>query len=272
PSVVHAQQSKTPKRVLVLYWYGRDFPHNAEFDRSFQNVLNSAAPGSIEYYPEYLETDRFPGEEQALLLRDYLRQKYADRTIDVVVASGYVPLDFLVKYRDELFPNTPIVFLLGTHPSPQELAAGPGMTGIIIMNTYRQTVDLALRLHPGMEQVFIVSGTLEHDKKYEIAAREPLDGFQSRVQITYLTDLTPDDVIAKMKSLLEKSVVLYVWQMVRDQQGQLLEATDVLSLIVRSARVPIYRMTGSSIGNGIVGGYVFTDEANANRRAEIALR
>src|SRR5215470_3384650 len=107
PSVVHAQQSKTPKRVLVLYWYGRDFPHNAEFDRSFQNVLNSAAPGSIEYYPEYLETDRFPGEEQALLLRDYLRQKYADRTIDVVVASGYVPLDFLVKYRDELFPNTP---------------------------------------------------------------------------------------------------------------------------------------------------------------------
>src|SRR5262245_54531516 len=98
-----AQQPKAPKRVLVLYWYGKDFPANVEFDRSFQNVLHSA-PTNIEYYPEYLETNRFPGEDQALLFRDYLRQKYADRTIDVLAASGYVPLDFLVKYRDELFP------------------------------------------------------------------------------------------------------------------------------------------------------------------------
>ena len=36
-----------------------------------------------------------------------LRQKYAGRTIDVVVASASPPLDFLLKYRSDLFPHTP---------------------------------------------------------------------------------------------------------------------------------------------------------------------
>src|SRR5215510_7731996 len=87
-SVACAQHSTAPKRVLVLYWYDKDFPFNALFDRSFQAALQSAPAGTVEYYAEYLESNRFPGENHALLLRDYLRQKYVDRTIDVVVASG----------------------------------------------------------------------------------------------------------------------------------------------------------------------------------------
>src|SRR4051794_3711687 len=96
-STVQAQQSGSPKRVLVLYWYNKDFPGNVLFDQSFQTVLQSAQVGNVEYYPEYLESNRFPGEAQAVLLRDYLRQKYADRTIDVVVAVTDASLDFLLK-------------------------------------------------------------------------------------------------------------------------------------------------------------------------------
>ena len=114
PSVGRAQQSTAPKRVLVLYWYNKDYPWNVRFDRSFQAALQAAPAGTVEYYPEYLESNRFPGENQSLLLRDYLRQKYADRTIDVVVANSDASLDFLLKYRDDLFPHTPIVFLATT--------------------------------------------------------------------------------------------------------------------------------------------------------------
>src|SRR5262252_5293619 len=111
PSVARAQQSAAPKRVLVLYWYGKDFPANVRFDQSFQAALQSAPDGTVEYYPEYFESDRFPGESQAQGLCDYLRRKYADRTIDVVVAAGMPPLEFLLKNRHDLFTKTPIVFL-----------------------------------------------------------------------------------------------------------------------------------------------------------------
>src|SRR5215475_7357063 len=129
PSFGRAQQSAEPKRALVLYWYNKDHPWNVKFDQNFQAAIQSAPTGAVEYYPEYLETNRFPGEKQSLLLRDYLRQKYSDRTIDVVVATSDTSLDFLLKYRDDLFPHTPIVFVVARHPTKEELAAGPGLTG-----------------------------------------------------------------------------------------------------------------------------------------------
>src|ERR1700751_1956678 len=111
PQVSPVKAAAAPKRGLALYCYNKDFPSNPAFDRSFQAALKSVPAGSIEYYSEYLESDRFPGENQAEVLRDYLHEKYANRTIDVVVAVSDVPLEFLLRYRDSLFPRTPIVFI-----------------------------------------------------------------------------------------------------------------------------------------------------------------
>jgi|GEM_PF-3202706 len=271
PSAARTQQTAAPKRILKLYWYDPDYPESVKFHQSFQAALQSAPAGTVEYYPEYLESDRFPGENQSLLLRDYLRQKYADRTIDVVVASPDPPLNFLLRYRDDLFPTAPLVFSSVSRPSRDELSAGAGATGVIQLTTHRQTLDLALRLHPDTKQVVIIGGTLEHTK-LETLAREALQGYESKVQFTYLTDLTPDELISKTKNLPERSIILYIWQQSVNKNGKLLESADLLALIAQSAPVPIYGLASSSLGYGIIGGYVSTTEAIATRVAEIALR
>src|SRR5215471_454368 len=123
PSVARAQQSAAPKRVLVLYWYGKDFPANVRFDQSVQAALQSAPDGTVEYYPEYLESDRFPGESQAQGLCDYLRRKYADRTIDVVVAAGRPAVEFLLKNPHHRHARSPIVVIMSSYPMKEDLAA-----------------------------------------------------------------------------------------------------------------------------------------------------
>src|SRR6185436_21198432 len=75
PAVL-AQASSTPKRVVVFYWYDKDYPWNVMFDESFQAALHSAGSPPVEYYAEYLETNRFPAEKSSQLLHDYLQQKY----------------------------------------------------------------------------------------------------------------------------------------------------------------------------------------------------
>jgi hypothetical protein len=143
PAVL-AQDSSGPKRVMVLYWYDKDYPWNVMFDQSFQAALHSTGSAPVEYYAEYLETNRFPGEKSSQLLHDYLRQKYSDRKIDAVVATSDVSLAFLTKYRADLFPTTPIVFVATKQPLPDSLARDPGMTGIISINAYKKTLDLAV--------------------------------------------------------------------------------------------------------------------------------
>jgi len=272
PAAARAQRARNAKGILVLYWYNKDFPANVIFDQNFQASLQSASGGPIEYYPEYFETDRFPGVSYELLLRDYLRQKYADRTVDVVVAAGDPPLDFLLKYRNDLFPHTPIVFASAKVPAAEVLAAGPGMTGFIILGAYRETLDLALKLHPDTENVFVVSGTLAHDKKYEELCRERLKDYDSGVAINYLTDLAPNELAAKLRSLPKRSVVFYIWQQAYDEAGGLLESKDILTLVTASATAPVYGLSSWQVGKGIVGGQVLTLEARGTKAAEIALR
>ena len=118
-----AEDSPRRKGILALYWYGRDFPSNIVFDQSLRAAFRSDQ--SVEYYPEYLETNRFPGEDQSLLLRDYLRQKYAGRQIDVIFALSNPPLKFLLKHHTELFPDAPIVFQTIKRPDLTDQASGP---------------------------------------------------------------------------------------------------------------------------------------------------
>src|SRR5262245_65838168 len=69
-----AQEPARPKGVLALHWGGADNQTNAIFDKSIKAALASAPAGSIEYYAEYLDRDRFAEER----MRDYLSQKYGD--------------------------------------------------------------------------------------------------------------------------------------------------------------------------------------------------
>jgi PAS domain S-box-containing protein len=270
PQVSPVKAAASPKRILALYWYNKDFPSNPAFDRSVQAALKSAPAGSIEYYTEYLESDRFPGENQSEALRDYLRQKYANRSIDVVVAVSDVPLDFLLKYRDSLFTKTPIVFVAIKPPATNE-PSGPGLTGIILGGGYRKTLDLALRLHPGTKQVFIISGTLNHDKTYETLCREEFQGLDRGISINYFTDLSLDELIFETKRLPEKSLVLYIWQQLQNE-GRLLESVDILAAIAPSTTAPIYGVANWQVGRGVVGGYLRTFETEGTRAGEIAVR
>ena len=95
-SLVVCAQTTTPKRIVVLYWDNKDFPGNARFEESFKTRLQLNQRQDVEYFPEYFELSRFPEEKHILSFRDYLEAKYANRTVDVVVASADGPLNFLL--------------------------------------------------------------------------------------------------------------------------------------------------------------------------------
>ena len=256
----------------MLYWDNKDFPGNVKFDENFRAVLQqSHYSGNLEYYPEYMETTRFPDKNQDFF-RDYLRQKYEGRTIDVVVASADLPAEFLLRYRAELFPNCPIVFIATSSPAAETLAAGPGITGLIHQSTHRETLALALRLHPNTKQVFVISGSPERDKRFETVARRELSEFTNKVEITYLTDLPLNELISETASLPPNSIAMYVWQQAVNEQGKLLETFEVLARIAPTASVPIYGMGSGNLGQGLVGGYLQGPDSNGAKLAEITLR
>ena len=252
----------------MLYWYDKVYQGQNLWDQSFQASL----PGNVEYYPEYLEANRFPGENQSEALHDYLLKKYADRSIDVVVANSEASLNFLLKYRSDLFPHVPLVFYCASRPLPSEIQGQKALTGVVIISSYKKTLELALNLNPQVNQVFVVSGSLEHDRRFEVVAREELREFEGRIKINYLTDLSPEELVARTANLPDRSLVLYAWQQAQDDQGKVLESGEILSSITKATPVPIFGMSVHLLGRGIIGGHVYTVEAAAGKVAEVVRR
>lgn len=266
---LYAQEASRPKRVVALYWYDKNYAGHVIWEQSFKPALRPAPEGNIEYYPEYLEANRFPGENQPRVLYNYLKQKYANLPIDVVVAQSDASLNFLAKYKDDLFPNVPIVFYSATRPRRETLALWSNITGVVVFGGFNKTVASALRIHPQTDQVFVISGSLEHDKRFETLARSELRNFEGRININYLTDVPPTELRMMAANLPERSLILYVWQQAYDEQGKVLETGDIAASIAQSSRVPMYAMSSPLIGRGIVGGHVYTPAAGAARVAEM---
>ena len=270
--VVKSQEPGVKKKVLVLYWDSKDFPGNISFDQGFQAGMRSEPSSQWEIFSEYLDSTRFPGKHQAELLRDYLREKYASQKIDAVVATPDPALEFLLRYRSDLFSNSPIVFVAVRRPPPEVLAAGPGVTGIIRANTHRKTVDLALKLQPETQEIYVISGTPERDKRFETTSREELAGYEKRVRITYLTDLPVSELVNRVKDLPPRSIILYTWQRSPVESEKALHTFQILEQIKQTASVPIYGMGSRNVGYGLLGGYVQDSERNGLEAAEIVRR
>jgi len=61
---------------------------------AFADALRADTSSPVELYEETVESERFPGADQARVFTSYLTNKYAGRKIDVIVARGLSSLSF----------------------------------------------------------------------------------------------------------------------------------------------------------------------------------
>src|SRR5262249_653814 len=99
-----------PRAGLILGQFrpGLLEPGYAEMAESFRTSL---LPRShIRIYAENLDLNTFSDPRYETKLQDYLRDKYHDAPIGVLLAVGSSALEFALQLRAERWPDVPIVF------------------------------------------------------------------------------------------------------------------------------------------------------------------
>jgi PAS domain S-box-containing protein len=259
-----AAESPATKRVLVLHQYGLNRVTRASFDDAFVEGLRSVESVHIDVYVEAIETDRFPANVQAQRDRDYLRQKYADRSIDIIVAIGSAAFAFARQDR-KFFGNPPIVAFAS---AGQFDGLNDDVTGLQIAPTYGWTLDLAVALLPDTRSVFVVDGAPNNDGDREAAFRRQFEDRDRGLSLGYFRDLSVNDLSSRLASLPDHSVVLFLNQTMRDQSHDI-DQFEGLSHVVRASRVPVFSTAEPYLGRGIVGGYLSQVQPIAKRLIEI---
>jgi signal transduction histidine kinase len=259
-------QTQAPRTVLTIYQNAEDFPGTARFDAAMQNALAQAAV-PINYFAEYLETEEFPKETASVALRDYILRKYEGRHVDLVIAAASGALQFALRYRAELFPGAPIVFIAVTVPEEVINRGVSGITGVLSDTPFSETVELALNLHPSTKQVFVVAQSPAEG--YEERVRSELSRFSNRVRLAYIEDRTVPTLLAAVKAVPPGSVILYTRSTLKEA-GRVVYPDEMARLIAEASRAPIYTAADLYMGSGVVGGMVRSPETSGTRLGQIA--
>jgi signal transduction histidine kinase len=256
------------KTVLTITAGTENFPSNPIIDGGVRDALASRTDLPIDYFTEYLESDFFPAEEASLAFRNYIRDKYRARTIDLVIAMTDPVLRFVLNHRAELFPDAPIVFVGLGVPDERARTDGAGLTGVKVGVAYAETLQLALTLQPSIRQVLVVAkGRAETER----AVRSELRDSAGRVRLSYVVEKTVPELLARVRTAPPESVILYIWHTQQDP-GRVMYADAVARLVTEAASVPVYGTSDFYIGSGIVGGVVRDTRETGTRLGQMAVQ
>ena len=254
-------------RVLVLHHYNQEAPFRATFDPALQEALRSRGAGPVDMYVEVLESYRFPDAARSGAVRDYLRAKYASRKLDVIIAVADTALAFL-RQNPNLFPDVPIVALV-TRASLE--AAGSRVTGLQQDLAVADTLRFALKLKPDTERVVVVDGVLHNTGDIEAEFRRQIAALEQPLELVYLRDLPLIQLISRIEAIPERSILVFVRQMMWDE-ATALDAREGVTRVARASPVPVFTIVGEQVGMGSVGGCVWQTAADASRLADMAIR
>ena len=257
-------------RVLLLSSESRAFPAVVLIGDAIRSRFASVGLFP-EFLTEYLDLSSAVEPHYGEHLRALLQAKHGGRKIDVVIVGGVEGLRFALANRARLFPGTPIIFCAVPPGIIDERDLPPDVTGTWMTFDASATLDAAIRLQPRARQLVVVGGAAPADRLYLGAVKQQLAGRSHGLDVSYLEGLALEDVRERLSRLSRDTIVLYV-TIQRDGAGRSFSAAEALKLIVPASGAPMYGLSNTLVGLGILGGSVFTVETQGSHAADIAHR
>jgi PAS domain S-box-containing protein len=267
-----AHSQRPVKRVLIL----DDFspiasPGVGLINRAIFSRLQKSSY-KIELYTENLEATLFSDEASQRKIREWIFRKYHDRKPDVIITVGPTSLKFMIESHESFAPDTPIIFSGSTQEMLEDLKPDSRFTGVWGIAQPEKTLDAALRLQPFTRHVVLVGGEGLYERKLEAIAKEVLKKYESRLDVTYLTDLDMHTLLARLRHLPTNTIIYYT-AITQDAAGErFIDATQSVPTVAAAANAPMFIVDDVDLGTGAVGGYLLSLAEEGEIAATLTLR
>ena len=259
------------RRVLIINDLGiMSSPGFAELDQAVLTGLQKS-PYRIELYEESLDFTLFPDRVSQDRFKEEIIQKYSARKPDVIIAAGPASLKFIANLYDK-FKGTPIIFCAIWEGIPDQLRQGMPFTGVLAQLHAGGTLNAALHLLPSTKHVVVVGGVGTFDEGFEAIAKEGLHNYESKLEFTYLFDLTMPALLARLKHLPGDTIV-YHTSITQDAAGdRFIDSAQSIPMVASAANAPVFVMDDVDLRAGTVGGDLVNWADDGRIAAEMAVR
>jgi signal transduction histidine kinase len=258
------------KRVLVLNSYSPGYKWTEEIIAGISAAMREG-DRIVRIHHEFMDTKRISGPEYFRLLYELYRYKFRQTGFDVIITTDNDAFDFMVQYRDRLFPGTPVVFCGVNNFDPSQLRGVKNFTGVNEKPNITATLDLALRLHPDTRNIVIINDDTTTGRALHNQFLRILPSYQSRVHFELPQRLTMPEVLARVQRLQPGELVLFVF-FFRDRDGNVYDFDQSVSMVAQRSPVPVYTLWDFNLGYGTVGGMLTSGYDQGKLAGELAMR
>jgi signal transduction histidine kinase len=260
-----------PRSLLILNEGSAGIQGYADTAAALRATINAGASEPFAFYIEDLDLNLFQGLKYQKALLTYLREKYSDRRIGIIVANGTEALKLALQLRsDPRWGEIPIVFATVDERRVRSLMPLPNVTGRFLEFSLGASVDAARALVTNLRQIILVGDPLDRQPFRGHFAGE-LPGLSKNLEVTNLSGLPLAEVKQRVAALPETSAILYT-TMTTDGAGHQYLPNEALRIIAKAANRPIVADIDNRIGNGAAGGLVVVPKLIGEEAAVLVQR
>ena len=259
-----------PKRVLLVQSFGSAAtPFTARLV-AFETELIAKMGDRVDLDEVSLDMARYADRDIQEAIVNYLQKRQAKWQPDLVVPIGSSATIFVANYRDRLFPETPILYVVDRRLLPPgALEKNAAYVG--------QEIDLPglledmLQVAPATKNIAVIVGATPLEHYWQEAFQKAAEPLAGRINFTYYSDLSFDQMKERASTLPPDSYIIFLL-LVRDAAGVTLNSDEALQRLHAVAHAPINSIFDHQLGLGIVGGRLYQSEGVGKEAADVAIR
>lgn len=261
------EQIKKVQHVLLLNSYHQNMTWVSDIVRGVSDAMQ-AGKNNLSLHIENMDSKMFFSSEYFEVYREYLRVKYRNIQLSLILSSDNNAYDFLRVQRDTLFPGVPVSFCGVNNFHASQLSGLEKFTGVAEIFSSLDTVELALKNHPEATELFVINDYLKTGRAWSKDIDIELQSLSRKVRIRHSGDLS-FAALQKEIANLPSSAVILLGVYFADKDGLYLTYERIGALLSAVSKVPVYCLLEFNIGNGVVGGRVISGYFQGKRMAEI---
>ncbi|GAU07673.1 hybrid sensor histidine kinase/response regulator [Desulfoplanes formicivorans] len=254
----HAMGADHPvrQRLLVLNSY---HPGYAWSDSIMDGLFSSLEPNEdkLNIYLEYMDTKHHNSDIYFEKLRSLYYHKYHDLHFDLIAACDDNAVNFLLRYKNDLFPGTPVFFCGINDAHTMGKAVHMGMQGIYEEWRDKETIDLALKLFPQTRTVAVIADQTATGKAGAHRIHQLATSYAPEVEFVFIPTKNIAHIQQSLAALPLNTIILFV-HLFRTEDNKWYSYKQGAAAIKAITDKPIFTVSDFSVVPGVVGGHVIS--------------
>ncbi|MBN2263872.1 MAG: HAMP domain-containing histidine kinase [Prolixibacteraceae bacterium] len=262
---VFASSKDTSESVLLINSYHVGYHWSDEVTNGVIEFFSENP--DVFFYTEYLDSKRFPEQNQLDEFFQNLNTKYNDIALDAIIVSDNDALNFVLDKRNEsFFENVPLIACgIGNAEYYKQF---DNLFIIVEEILYRYDIDLITKLLPDIKEVFFITDHSTTGEIYRNDIKEIFVEKYPQIKLTVPDCINLDELIVQLRKIRYPTVVYYAGVTV-DCNNQSVSDTHAADLVSSNTSAPLFSGYYSSVVQSYVGGYTSNGKYHGRAAAKI---